>query len=113
MIIEWTRLPFQIAYAPILHGGYYTKEHVILINGKGQLNEEPHSKLPLEVYHVEKGHRYRFRLINSVVQYCMMQLSIVGHNLTVIATDGQPIDPIEVETIVSNAGMSKIPLRFF
>ena len=99
-------MPFQTVYGPILHSGDYFGEHSILINGKGQRNGEPSSYVPLETFTVKKGFRYRFRLINAAIQYCMMQIAVEGHNLTVIASDGNPIEPIIVDSIISANGIS-------
>ena len=88
-----------------MHSGDYFGEHSILINGKGQRNNESSSYVPLETYVVKKGFRYRFRLINSAIQYCMIHLAIEGHNLTVIASDGSPIEPIIVDSIISANGI--------
>ena len=104
IILEWTKMPFQTVYGPLLHSGNYLAAHSILINGKGQRNGEPSSYVPLETFTVKKGSRYRFRLINAAIQYCMMQIAVEGHNLTVIASDGKPIEPIVVESIISANG---------
>lgn len=103
-LIEWTIESFQSYYAPYLNAGYFSTEHSILINGKGFITEAPQLNVPLETYVVRKGSRYRFRLINAGIQYCLMSISIDNHNLTIIASDSQPIEPIEVESLVSQSG---------
>ncbi|XP_310270.3 uncharacterized protein LOC1271472 [Anopheles gambiae] len=66
----------------------------------------PESKhIPLKVFHVDKGRRYRFRLINAEFLNCPVELSIENHNLTVIASDGFGIQPLEdLGSFVSYAG---------
>ena len=59
---------------------------------------------------VGANHRYRFRLINSFCTVCPGELTIEGHSLTVIATDGQPIEPTVVNSIVSLAGTISIKI---
>ncbi|XP_043518680.1 laccase-5-like [Frieseomelitta varia] len=77
----------------------------LLINGKGQTNfNGSTTNTSLEVITVEPNTRHRFRLINSFCSVCPGQITIEGHNLTVIETDGQPIKPINVTSIVSSAG---------
>lgn len=84
--------------------GYLDTEHIILINGKGALPESPQLNVPLETYKVKKGFRYRFRLINAAINFCSMSISIDGHNLTVISSDGEPIVPVEVDSLISLPG---------
>lgn len=52
------------------------------------------------------GKRYRFRLINSLASVCPAQLTIQGHDLTLIATDGEPVHPVKVNTVISFSGKS-------
>ncbi|XP_035891289.1 laccase abr2 isoform X1 [Anopheles stephensi] len=61
--------------------------------------------IPLSVFHVDKGRRYRFRLINAEFLNCPVELSIENHNLTVISSDGFGIQPLEdLGSFVSYAG---------
>ncbi|KAK1135838.1 hypothetical protein K0M31_000410 [Melipona bicolor] len=77
----------------------------LLINGKGKTNFQGNiTNTSLEVITVEPNTRHRFRLVNSFCSVCPGQITIEGHNLTVIETDGQPIKPINVTSIVSSAG---------
>lgn len=59
---------------------------------------------PFEVFTIDSGRRYRFRLISNGLLYCPKHISIDDHNLTVIATDGTPIEPIEVESLIMYNG---------
>ena len=103
---DWTRVPFQSQLANYLFSGGYGSVDGILINGKG-LNSGQSGLFqpPLESFSVGKGRKYRFRLINVGLQYCPMQFSVDGHNLTMIATDGNPIEPVQVESFMSYPGM--------
>ena len=82
----------------------------MFLPGKGVLEKIPDPKtnrlisVPREVFTVTKGKRYRFRAINAESFYCPFLLSIDGHNMTVIASDGKPIVPFEVESFVLYAG---------
>jgi L-ascorbate oxidase len=105
LLVEWTNLTFQNFYGNYIFAGGYQYTHAILINGKGDWPEaSPNLNIPLQTYTVKKGFRYRFRLINSGVDWCLMTLSVEGHTLTVIASDGSPIEPVEVTSIVSLSG---------
>ena len=54
---------------------------------------------PVEVFNVQLGRRYRFRIASNGLFNCPIQFSIDSHNLTVIASDGAPFEPIEVESV--------------
>ena len=70
ILIEWTQLPFQSVYGRTLHSAYCLNEYIILINGKGQSIDQSNHKVPLEVFHVKRGFRYRFRLIRREIWFC-------------------------------------------
>ncbi|KAG8247184.1 iron assimilation by reduction and transport [Homalodisca vitripennis] len=50
------------------------------------------------------GLKYRFRLINSGVHNCPVDINIDGHTITAIASDGHDIESVEVDSLVSYAG---------
>ncbi|XP_011300921.1 laccase-1 [Fopius arisanus] len=75
-----------------------------LINGRGQWFNSTSNRLtdtPLAVINVEPNRRYRFRMINSLSWTCSIQMTIQDHNMTIIATDGEAIEPKVVQTINS------------
>ncbi|XP_046744388.1 laccase-1-like [Diprion similis] len=79
----------------------------ILINGKGQYTDPNFgttTNTPLEEFDVSAGKKYRFRMIAAFSSVCPVQLTVEEHKLTVIATDGQPVEPIVVDSIVLFAG---------
>lgn len=59
---------------------------------------------PLEVFTITPGRRYRFRMINSYGSVCPSQITVEGHTLTIIATDGEAVQPVQVNTIISFSG---------
>ncbi|XP_053398492.1 uncharacterized protein LOC123558060 [Mercenaria mercenaria] len=80
------------------------KPRSMLINGKGVLQEffdnsgNTSSYTPVEIFHVTRGKRYRFRTISNGILNCPTQISIDGHTLTMMASDGNPFDKIEVDS---------------
>ena len=67
----------------------------------GQTNIRPNR---LNYFNVSQGNRYRFRLIGAQALYAF-RFSIQDHKMTVIATDGNPITPIEnVDYVILNTG---------
>ena len=70
-------------------------------NESGQTNIKPTS---LNYFNVSRNERYRFRLIGAQALYAF-RFSIQGHKMTVVATDGSPIVPIEdVDYLIINTG---------
>ncbi|XP_060863791.1 uncharacterized protein LOC132940296 [Metopolophium dirhodum] len=79
----------------------------LLINGKGQFTDPNtgfSTNTPLETFTITPGRRYRFRMINALASVCPAQITIQGHPLVLIATDGEPIQPVVVNTIISFSG---------
>ena len=74
-----------------------------LINGKGRHHTVPYERSSLTVYEVEKGQTYRFRMIHAGLSYAF-RVSINGHKLKVMATDGYLVEPVEVDYITIHAG---------
>uniref|UniRef100_A0A1X7UMW5 Plastocyanin-like domain-containing protein n=1 Tax=Amphimedon queenslandica TaxID=400682 RepID=A0A1X7UMW5_AMPQE len=74
-----------------------------IINGKGRHASVPYVNSELSVFEVSPGSVYRFRLIGAQSLYAY-RFSIDRHKLTVIATDGQYIRPVEVDFILIHSG---------
>jgi FtsP/CotA-like multicopper oxidase with cupredoxin domain len=71
-----------------------------LFNGLGRF---PRTRAPLANVQVKAGETLRLRLINGSSTYAF-RFQIDGHPLKVIATDGAPIVPIEVDNLVFSPG---------
>ncbi|KAH8334541.1 hypothetical protein KR059_011251, partial [Drosophila kikkawai] len=71
---------------------------------RGNLNEIPLELVPHQVYNVRRGFRYRFRIINAEYLNCPIVVSVDGHNLTAINSDGFDIEAMEVGSIVTYSG---------
>ena len=75
-----------------------------IINGKGRHPDVPYPKTRLSIFTVEPKKTYRFRLIGAQEGYAY-KFSIDGHKLTVVATDGYWIKPInDVDYIIIQTG---------
>ena len=72
-----------------------------LINGRGRMNES--ILTPLSIFHVSRGNYYRFRVVGAQSLYAY-RLSIDGHKLLMIATDGYFFQPVEVDSVVVHSG---------
>lgn len=72
-----------------------------LLNGKGRSVGGPNAELA--VIGVERGKRYRFRLV-SISCDPNFTFSIDSHNLTIIEVEGTVVQPYTVNTIQILAG---------
>ena len=73
------------------------------INEKEWHSGVPYNKTRLEIITVEEGYSYRCALI-GVQGLFAFRFSIDEHNLTVISTDGSPIEPISTQFIILHTG---------
>ncbi|HEY4313715.1 MAG TPA: multicopper oxidase family protein [Pirellulales bacterium] len=73
----------------------------VLFNGRGRFGAD--SMTPLPTIDVKPGETLRLRLINGSTTYAL-RFQIDGHRLTVIASDGAPLEPVEVDNLVINVG---------
>ncbi|XP_013415315.1 laccase-4-like [Lingula anatina] len=86
------------------------KPQSMLINGKGAFEPYTDDKsnrtiyTPYAVFNVTQGKRYRFRVASNGILNCPIQISVDGHNMTAITSDGKPFDPIEIESFNIFAG---------
>ncbi|XP_013168843.1 PREDICTED: laccase-4-like [Papilio xuthus] len=84
------------------------KPPTLLINGVGRFrvfNETSEPKyMKAATFNVDKGYKYRFRVINAEFLNCPIELSVDDHNITVIASDGYDLEPITATSLVTYAG---------
>ncbi|XP_059056219.1 uncharacterized protein LOC131850085 [Achroia grisella] len=86
------------------------KPPTLLINGVGRFkvfnttNTIKPIYMRAATFNVEQGYKYRFRVINAEFLNCPIELSIDGHNITVIASDGYDLKPIVATSLVTYAG---------
>ncbi len=111
-VLDWINSTSIEKFAGHHHNDGDNKPRSILINGKGVLvdvyNERNEAfRTPRAVFAVEKSKRYRFRLINAGILYCPIEFSVDKHNVTIIATDGNDVEPYEVQSLIIMAGNIK------
>ncbi|CAG4968642.1 unnamed protein product [Parnassius apollo] len=84
------------------------KPPTLLINGVGRFRIFNETTEPLYMkaarFDVEQGFKYRFRVINAEFLNCPIEMSVDGHNITVIASDGYDLEPITATSLVTYAG---------
>nr|XP_039255938.1 laccase-like [Styela clava] len=92
------------------HSTGSNKGENVLINGKGISKEFVDATdnstyfTPREVFNVEQNKRYRFRTISNSVIFSPYEITIDGHELNIIASDGADIEPYLVTSLVINGG---------
>ncbi|XP_071512018.1 uncharacterized protein [Diadema antillarum] len=109
MMNDWIHRPAAQVFADHHHARGEDNPDSILINGKGQFavymdstsleSPAPSYVTPREVFEVEQGRRYRFRLVSSGITNTPMKVSVDGHNLTLISTDGSDVEPRTVDAL--------------
>lgn len=81
--------------------------HSALINGKGRFyynySTKHHNAAPLEIFNVRRGFTYRFRVLATGANF-PFRISVDGHVLKVIESDGYSIQPMMVESFIINPG---------
>ncbi|CAB3380548.1 Hypothetical predicted protein [Cloeon dipterum] len=82
-----------------------------LINGKGVVGQRfaangKRRQEPITNYYVNSGTRYRFRVIFNGPLMCPIQISIDGHQLEILAVDGNAVQSSDglVESVFLTAG---------
>ncbi|XP_045202845.2 uncharacterized protein LOC123556306 [Mercenaria mercenaria] len=97
-------------YAHYQHSDGDDEPESILVNGKGMyrefVNTVDQTKVytPVEVFHVTRGKRYRFRVISAATMNCPIQVSVDEHTVTMIASDGGAFEKIDVDSFTIFAG---------
>ncbi|KAK2717485.1 hypothetical protein QYM36_006309 [Artemia franciscana] len=106
IVDDWLEDLSMTRYASAHHGEGHFSSGTILVNGKGRNYSEGGAEVqtPLSRFTVTKGFRYRFRMISNGNMNCPIQVSVDGHTLQAIASDGQAFEPVEVDSIVISSG---------
>ena len=110
---DWINETIIAKFSGQHHNDGGSRPNSILINGKGVFQDfydqnRKRIQTPKEVFYVEQGKRYRFRVINAGILYCPIEFSIEGHSIEIIASDGHYVQPFITETFIIYAGLFKI-----
>lgn len=55
--------------------------------------------MPLHEVRVKQGNMYRMRIISNGVLNCPLEMSIEGHTIQIIASDGFDLEPVTVHSL--------------
>lgn len=61
-------------------------------------------EIPMAVFHVQSGQRYRFRFVNTMSHLCSAQFEIENHSMEIISGDAFETQPVIVDRIFSTSG---------
>lgn len=90
------------------HTEHDNKPYTLLVNGRGKHvmfeRDDVQAYTPVHEVVVKPGKRHRFRALSNSIQNCPIVISVEGHKLLAIATDGMPIQPIEVDSLTIFGG---------
>ncbi|KAL9951973.1 hypothetical protein ACROYT_G044736 [Oculina patagonica] len=67
-----------------------------LINGRGR---KGNNSAPLTVFMATRGKRYRLHIVLASGEFAY-RVSIDDHELTVVESDGNPVEPMELESVI-------------
>ncbi|XP_041470356.1 laccase-like [Lytechinus variegatus] len=96
---DWMHKAISAAYLSDHFRGVDEGPVTILINGMGAsaVYGSTSSTTPRVIYEVQQGKRYRFRVISSAITNIPMKVSVDGHKITLISSDGDNFEPLEVD----------------
>ncbi|XP_069141618.1 uncharacterized protein [Argopecten irradians] len=103
----WNRIPEKTRMS--VDGGFFDPFYAtsVLINGRGRYYSNTttgeNNGAPLSVFQVDKGDSYRFRVINVGAIY-PIRVSVDDHSLTIVASDGYDVKPVDAESFIINPG---------
>lgn len=110
IVNDWMVEMVAARFAHKHHGKGDNKPRAMLINGKGSIDPVTdkttgkEAYTPPAIFTVLANRRYRFRVISNGIQNCPIKISIDSHVIKIIATDGTPIEPIDVDSFNIFAG---------
>ncbi|KDR11749.1 laccase-1-like isoform X2 [Zootermopsis nevadensis] len=103
LITDWFHLDGDQHFPGLRTHDQGQNPDTFLVNGLGRYLRTSLG-VPYAVFRVSRGKRYRFRLVGGTCTVCPSQVSVESHSLLLIATDGNPIEPVRVDSIVLYPG---------
>ncbi|KAK9505006.1 hypothetical protein O3M35_009161 [Rhynocoris fuscipes] len=108
-VLDWSHQLGIALFTAHHHSDGDNKPPTIQVNGRGMYRPFPSTNnsliyTPPASFVVEKGFRYRFRIINAGILNCPIEMSIDNHTIIAISSDGTDFMPAEVDSLVTYAG---------
>ncbi|KAH9505403.1 hypothetical protein Btru_057180 [Bulinus truncatus] len=110
VVNDWWQRDSPSSFAQHHHSNGDNKPSTVLINGKGEYVKTFNATTglnittPRETFTVKPGKRYRFRVASNGILNCPLLISVDNHTLEIIASDGQPVEPLVVDAFNIFAG---------
>ncbi|KAH0560390.1 oxidoreductase OpS5-like [Cotesia glomerata] len=107
-IWHWYEMSTVYKLATVLHRYSKVYGYSFLINGLSSkakyISQNTSYETPKEIFHVNEGKKYRFRVMFNSPIYCPVQVSVDNHQLLVIASESGVFQPVLVDSFFINAG---------
>ncbi|CAG5088735.1 Similar to lcc2: Laccase-2 (Botryotinia fuckeliana) [Cotesia congregata] len=107
-IWHWYEMSTVYKLATVLHRYSKVYGYSFLINGLSSkakyISQNTSYETPKEIFHVNEGKKYRFRVMFNSPIYCPVQVSVDNHQLLVIASESGVFEPVLVDSFFINAG---------
>ncbi|KAJ8683448.1 hypothetical protein QAD02_019240 [Eretmocerus hayati] len=103
IISDWIHFDSNSGFVKEYYDRIGINPETIIVNGKGRLNPFTRNNTlyytPTELFAVDQGKKYRFRLINAGADDCPIRLSFDQHTMKVLSLDAKDIHPVVVDAI--------------
>jgi hypothetical protein len=73
-----------------------------------EAGQESGPLVPYKEVWVEPGKRHRLRFVAGLCTVCGVEVSIEGHGMTLIATDGSPVVPVDITSVDLFSGTNSL-----
>ncbi|GFR63210.1 multicopper oxidase [Elysia marginata] len=108
LVNDWLTRMTLTAFLDHHHDDGDNKPALMLINGMGAHREfmDGNSTIytPRASFTVQGGKKYRFRVISGAILNCPIQISVDGHTMLMIASDGNAFEPFTADSFNIFAG---------
>ncbi|KAJ9592217.1 hypothetical protein L9F63_001218, partial [Diploptera punctata] len=106
VVMDWYHTDSDDHFPGLLTRDRSQDAQAFLIAGRGRNHKTSNGfKYPLSIFRVKQHKKYRFRLVGALCSECPVRIKFENHQMLVITTDGKPIKPILVDSVVLEAGI--------
>ncbi|KAK8384395.1 hypothetical protein O3P69_009301 [Scylla paramamosain] len=102
VISDWYNKSSVALLADRHSAGPPPRPSALLINGRGTRVTSP--AVPPPRLLIQEGTRYRLRVVSAAAALCPVTLNVEGHDLIILALDGEPVSFVNASTILLNPG---------
>ncbi|XP_023314043.1 laccase-2-like [Trichogramma pretiosum] len=105
LLTDWMVQEGDDGFVEMYHYRSRVRPETLLINGLGRYqpfrrnNTRGQIFTPTETFMVQRGNRYRFRMIDAGAEDCPIEMSIDNHKLWIVSLDSNDVDPVEVDSL--------------